>query len=835
MSKIWFSSLAPSLLMTVSNFTSGQVDCGNILSHLQFKNSGVVKSSMLFEYRRLPCYYMEDVDAWSTPWSNATYQYLYEIRDGQPITPPSGIRSAVPLGGLGAGTIELRADGSLRDWNIFNNSPAGGGGKVHLDEAVFGLRTQVENGEAKAWVLRTHPPAGLSGIAQIEYSGAFPVSRLRFADDNLPLAVELYAYCEFRLYDPEGSATPAVIFTFNLHNPSEKSVEVSLMFNLPNHIGGNFSSSQKGLTLSKAGTSPTSGNMALRIAEANLPCSWLVSSDLPTVWEDFSKDGKFSTTPIKNKFAQHGALATSVKLASGQFGMITFVLSWYFPYRPHAGEILGNYYTKLYSSAEDVADKVIARLPDTWQSIYQWQRLCFDNSLPEWLQDAMVNSVATIFKTGMWFADGRFRQWESFCCPAVEPIHIHFYRSLPYVWFFPSLHQNLLKGFASAQADSGYIEENLGDASVNLDVPKGRQMGDSCTTFILAVYQNYLWTGDKLFLDSLWQNVKKAILWQIERCRKYGLPDHLNNTYDWWDFERKDLVSYNAFLHMASMLAAEKLAKIQSDEELASACLKNLQVAQKALDKYFWTGEYFRSWFCHDEPFPDALHADTLYGQLWACILDLGLTTDKEKIVSHLAAEMKKNSSPFGLKVMQGTSCDDDRHPDVRPGHAPYENGPVNSLVWQAGSLDWASLNIYMDGDVEQSLNEAKKVIEHWRKQLCDQWNYRDLTTSWDGNPWCNSHYSRQLILWALPLALSGQRYDSSQKRLHFQPKLNAPTKLPFFTPVACGTLELVSDRSYKLTVLVGELELSELQIGKDVFTQRIRLKAGESFAAEAR
>ncbi len=33
---------------------------------------------------------------------------------------PSGIRSAVPLGGLSAGSVELRGDGSLHEWIIHN-------------------------------------------------------------------------------------------------------------------------------------------------------------------------------------------------------------------------------------------------------------------------------------------------------------------------------------------------------------------------------------------------------------------------------------------------------------------------------------------------------------------------------------------------------------------------------------------------------------------------------------------------------------------------------------------------------------------------------------------
>eukprot|EP01044_Picomonas_judraskeda_P004517 COSAG03_NODE_398_length_8226_cov_34.651655_7_plen_125_part_00 len=49
------------------------------------------------------------------------------------------------------------------------------------------------------------------------------------------------------------------------------------------------------------------------------------------------------------------------------------------------------------------------------------QSLHFNNSLlPPWLQDGLVNSVSALYKTGMWLADGRYRQFESFSCPQVN-------------------------------------------------------------------------------------------------------------------------------------------------------------------------------------------------------------------------------------------------------------------------------------------------------------------------------------------------------------------------------------------------------------------------------
>lgn len=66
------------------------------------------------------CFYLEIDAKWTYPDHPVDdevsfFDYLHEIREGKEIDPPTGMRSAVPLGGLGAGTIEARADGRLVD------------------------------------------------------------------------------------------------------------------------------------------------------------------------------------------------------------------------------------------------------------------------------------------------------------------------------------------------------------------------------------------------------------------------------------------------------------------------------------------------------------------------------------------------------------------------------------------------------------------------------------------------------------------------------------------------------------------------------------------------
>merc|ERR1712072_1085077 len=83
------------------------------------------------------------------------------------------------------------------------------------------------------------------------------------------------------------------------------------------------------------------------------------------------------------------------------------------------------------------------------------------------------------------------------------------------------------------------------------------------------------------------------------------------------------------------------------------------------------------------------------------------------------------------------------------------------------------AMSIYTNfGDAKRALSIAGLVIDA----------HRDTMTPYDEDgrydpegvprPSVNSHYARQTIWWAIPLALTGQQYDAhaQPKRLHFSP-----------------------------------------------------------------
>ena len=143
--------------------------------------------------------------------------------------PPMGLRSAAPLGGLGAGALELRADGTIHEVTIVNQSPAGAAKYGVLADMVLGARI---GGVARA--LRTAPPPYAQGVSALTYAALYPLARLAAAEGDFPASgVGLYAYSKLVPGDPAASAAPAVVFSLALTNTGAQPLNASLFLSLP--------------------------------------------------------------------------------------------------------------------------------------------------------------------------------------------------------------------------------------------------------------------------------------------------------------------------------------------------------------------------------------------------------------------------------------------------------------------------------------------------------------------------------------------------------------------------------------------------------------------------
>ena len=231
-------------------------------------------------------------------------------RDSNLVSPPSGLRSSVPLGPLGEGSLELRADGRLADWGtIFNNGPyttnSSWAKKIDVDAAAFAIWS-----EPGSILFRTHLDSETKNdklplAHELRYSGAFPVSRLSLNDSRVGVGVRLDAYSQFRVHAGNHSpVAPIVYFSFTLSNgDAHRDTDAAVAFSLPSVVQGVWSASTlegsyHAHTLSSAATpgALTEGNITLAVLAAppETVVTTTVGAGLAANFRDFEANGTLS-------------------------------------------------------------------------------------------------------------------------------------------------------------------------------------------------------------------------------------------------------------------------------------------------------------------------------------------------------------------------------------------------------------------------------------------------------------------------------------------------------------------------------------------------------------
>src|SRR5262249_41123113 len=121
---------------------------------------------------------------------------------------------------------------------------------------------------------------------------------------------------------------------------------------------------------------------------------------------------------------------------------------------------------------------------------------------------------------------------------------------------------------------------------------------DLNSKFVLMVYRDYVFSGsrDTDFLKSSWPAVQESLeyLGKFDRDND-GIPDndgYPDQTYDTW-LVRGDS-AYSGSLWLASLRAAEEIAKKLNDEKGAKLYHDWFLKGQKTFIGKLWNGNYFR-------------------------------------------------------------------------------------------------------------------------------------------------------------------------------------------------------------------------------------------------
>ncbi|MBN2490860.1 MAG: hypothetical protein JXQ29_08430, partial [Planctomycetes bacterium] len=137
---------------------------------------------------------------------------------------------AMPIGGIGTGSVWLAGDGRLGVWQIFNNNDERPLADTFLAVRIGGERPTVR-------VLQRGAGWGMPGFADVACVGEYPLLRIRYADAELPIAVELEGLNPLIPTSTKDSALPCAIFRLTARNRSDRAVDAAFLLSLQNPLG----------------------------------------------------------------------------------------------------------------------------------------------------------------------------------------------------------------------------------------------------------------------------------------------------------------------------------------------------------------------------------------------------------------------------------------------------------------------------------------------------------------------------------------------------------------------------------------------------------------------
>jgi non-lysosomal glucosylceramidase len=566
-------------------------------------------------------------------------------------------RIALPLGGIGTGTVSLGGRGDLRDWEIMNRPakgfvPPGGGA-----QPFFALFARPEGGSPVCRILEgplesfefegSHgspaPNAGLPRFRGCSFSSAYPFGRVSLRDAAVPLTVELKAFNPLIPADAEISGIPVAILTYELGNPGARPVQASVCGTIPNHIGiDGFESARdwkgdsyptgasrnrnayregagcRGIFFDSEGVNPRSeawGTMALVTpaeGEVTHRTSWAKPEwgfPLLDFWDDFAADGRLEERVRADGLdAPAASLAVALDVLPGQTRSMTFLLAWHFPNRhtwtpgeePAADDVIGNHYMTLYRDAWDVVEQTVPRLRELEEKTAVFVRTLCGSDLPLEVKEAALFNISTLrTQTCFRTPDGRFFGWEGSasrkgCC----------HGSCTHVWNYEQATPFLFGALARSmrEVEFGFATDESGLMSFRVALPLGRSQefgkaaADGQMGCLLKMYRDWQLSGDEALLRRLWPHVRSA----VEFCWIEGGWDaDQDGVMEGAQHNTMDVEYYGpnpqmGIWYLGALRAAEEMAVHLGERDFAATCRRLHENGRAWIDAHLFNGEYYQ-------------------------------------------------------------------------------------------------------------------------------------------------------------------------------------------------------------------------------------------------
>jgi uncharacterized protein (DUF608 family) len=554
-------------------------------------------------------------------------------------------RIAMPIGGIGTGTVSLTGNGAIQDWEIMS-SPAKGfnafipKGPPTKRAAFFAINIQEGNQKGQAFLLEgpvsdryydgelgaTATNHGLPRFSEATFQTAYPFGQVLLKDKDLPIEVTVGAFNPLIPGNVDDSSIPTAILSYKVKNISTKPLTISLAGTIQNFIGFDGSRGKvnknsntfkdqddlKGIHYTSKGVDKKSfqwGTFSLTTnskEQISYRTNWIPQKWGDTTldfWDDFTNDGVLEERPNYNADAPMGSLAVKTILAPGEEKDIRFFITWHFPNRPawrNKKVNVGNFYTSKYKDSWDVAKQTVTRISELEADTKTFVNTFLNSDIPQITKEASLFNLAHLrTQLGFRTKEGHFLGWEGTADKVGRGMG-----SCTHVWNYDQTTPFLFGDISKTMRDTefGYATSDIGLMSFRIDLPLStsaqkfnKAAADGQMGSIMKFYREWQLSGDDAFLKKHWPMVKKS----LEFCwikggwdaNKDGIME--GSQHNTMDVEYFGPNPQMGFWYLGALKASEKMAKYLGEKSFAKTCENLYENGSKWMDENLFNGEYY--------------------------------------------------------------------------------------------------------------------------------------------------------------------------------------------------------------------------------------------------
>jgi len=523
--------------------------------------------------------------------------------------------TGTPLGGFGAGAVKFNA--GTGTFAAMLRPPADAYDFAALPGAKFQLFVEREGHITTVDTLTARRVDGVPDDDAI-----WPLHRIN-AGSVADVSVALTAFSPLSPTKPEIMSLPYAFFEFTLKN---------------------------------AGSTPATAVVALQVdpgtATAELapgkgfrskPWSVFAESKAPGAQisagagVDILAQSLFAAAPAQGPTAT----AARLRLAPGEEARVRFVLAWHEDSDPER-----SYYLGKYSESGAIAGQGLADFDELQANAERLVAGMRGSSLPPWLVNQTLNTLANYATNSMYKRDGRvaFAEGQWTCFGTMDQMwHARQIISQLTPWFA----WQELRYWARTQMKNGQIHHDFNlmgvgdekalrsalvpwDDTEHADYRNIQKWVDLNCAYIVSVYETYLATGDREEFAFHWPHLKRAAARILDQVAAHGSKEfpytfeHSENSYD----AGGNPDPFNAGFSAVAYRVMVRFAKEAGEPDIAARY-------QKAYDTVVPS---FAARYLGDGRLPTGKHCEAHYGGQWLALnLELGEIWSADQTDSVLA------------------------------------------------------------------------------------------------------------------------------------------------------------------------------------------------------